>query len=46
MSDTLSTEPARQVRAYDFDRHESLDRGRLRRLTPILEVAAHRVMEL
>lgn len=43
MSDLLSTEPARQVRPYDFERHESLDRGRVRRLTPILEVAAHRV---
>ena len=44
MSDMSSTDSARQVRPYDFDRHEGLDRGRLRRLNPILEVAAQRVM--
>jgi flagellar motor switch protein FliM len=35
----------RQVRPYDFQRHEALDRSRLRRLSPVLEVAAHRVTQ-
>lgn len=33
----------REVRAYDFQRQEALERGRLRRLSPILEVMAHRI---
>jgi flagellar motor switch protein FliM len=35
--------PERQVRAYDFQRQEALERGRLRRLSPVLEVMAHRI---
>lgn len=30
---------------YDFQRHEAMDRGRLRRLAPVLEVAAHRITQ-
>ncbi|HXW34325.1 MAG TPA: flagellar motor switch protein FliM [Acidimicrobiales bacterium] len=33
----------REVRPYDFQRQEALERGRLRRLSPILEVMAHRI---
>lgn len=43
MTELSSTESARQVRAYDFQSQETLERGRLRRLTPILEAAAHRI---
>lgn len=43
MSDLSSTDSSRVVRAYDFEQHETLDRGRLRRLTPILEVASNRI---
>lgn len=32
-----------EVRPYDFQRQETLERGRLRRLNPILEVLAHRI---
>jgi flagellar motor switch protein FliM len=35
-----------QVRPFDFQRHEGLDRSRLRRLSPVLEVAAHRVSQV
>ena len=35
----------RQIRPYDFQRHEAMDRSRLRRLSPVLEVAAHRVTQ-
>ncbi|HET6875886.1 MAG TPA: flagellar motor switch protein FliM [Acidimicrobiales bacterium] len=38
-------EGSRQVRPYDFQRHEAMDRSRLRRLAPVLEVAAHRVTQ-
>jgi flagellar motor switch protein FliM len=43
-----ASEPAvqdggRRVRPYDFQRQEALDRGRLRRLEPVLEVMAHRM---
>jgi len=40
---TVVDETARQVKPYDFQRQEGLDRGHLRRLTPVLEVVAHRV---
>jgi len=40
---TLVDDTQRQVRPYDFQRQEGLERGRLRRLTPVLEVVAHRV---
>ncbi len=33
----------RRVRPYDFQQQEALDRTRLRRLVPVLEVLAHRV---
>jgi len=33
----------RRVRLYDFQQQEALDRGRLRRLNPVLEVLAHRI---
>ncbi|MDA8046738.1 MAG: FliM/FliN family flagellar motor switch protein [Actinomycetota bacterium] len=46
MPESLATEePARQVRPYDFQRHEAMDRSRLRRLAPVLEVGAHRVTQ-
>lgn len=35
----------KRVRRYDFQRHEAMDRSRLRRLAPVLEVAAHRVTQ-
>lgn len=34
---------ARRVRTYDFQQQDTLDRGRLRRLQPVLEVLAHRM---
>ncbi|HXX89752.1 MAG TPA: FliM/FliN family flagellar motor switch protein [Acidimicrobiales bacterium] len=40
---TLVDESQRQVRPYDFQRQEGLERGRLRRLVPVLEVVAHRI---
>ena len=40
---TVVDETERQVRPYDFQRQEGLERGHLRRLTPVLEVVAHRV---
>jgi flagellar motor switch protein FliM len=40
---TLVDDTQRQVRPYDFQRQEGLERGRLRRLTPVLEVVAHRI---
>jgi flagellar motor switch protein FliM len=40
---TLVDDTQRQVRPYDFQHQEGLERGRLRRLTPVLEVVAHRV---
>ncbi len=33
----------RRIRPYDFQQQEALDRSRLRRLTPVLEVLAHRI---
>lgn len=33
----------RRVRPYDFQQQEALDRTRLRRLVPVLEVLAHRI---
>jgi flagellar motor switch protein FliM len=33
----------RRIRPYDFQQQEALDRGRLRRLNPVLEVLAHRI---
>lgn len=33
----------RRIRAYDFQQQEALDRSRLRRLHPVLEVLAHRI---
>jgi flagellar motor switch protein FliM len=40
-----SGELAKQIRPYDFHRHEAMDRSRLRRLVPVLEVAAHRATQ-
>lgn len=37
------TEAERNVLPYDFQRRDSLERSRLRRLQPILEVMAHRM---
>ena len=45
MPDSVAPEINKQVRPYDFQRHEAMDRSRLRRLTPVLEVAAHRVTQ-
>lgn len=42
MPESAAPESTRQVRPYDFQRHEAMDRSRLRRLAPVLEVAAHR----
>lgn len=33
----------RRIRPYDFQQQEALDRSRLRRLNPVLEVLAHRI---
>lgn len=41
----VAGEELREYHAYDFQRHEAMDRGRLRRLAPILEVAAHRITQ-
>lgn len=41
MTETVDTE--RRIRVFDFQQQEALDRGRLRRLQPVLEVLAHRV---
>ena len=43
MPESVASELNKPVRPYDFQRHEAMDRSRLRRLSPILEVAAHRV---
>jgi len=40
---TLVDDTQRQVRPYDFQGQEGLERGRLRRLNPVLEVVAHRI---
>lgn len=40
---TAKTSPSRRIRRYDFAQQETLDRTRLRRLQPILEVLAHRI---
>jgi flagellar motor switch protein FliM len=47
MPDSLASDarPTRQVRPYDFQRHEAMDRSRLRRLAPVLEVAGHRITQ-
>jgi flagellar motor switch protein FliM len=45
MSDVVAPEYDKQVRPYDFQRHEAMDKSRLRRLAPVLEVAAHRVTQ-
>ena len=45
MPDSVAPETTRQVRPYDFQRHEAMDRSRLRRLAPVLEVAAHRATQ-
>ena len=45
MPESVAPEINKQVRPYDFQRHEAMDRSRLRRLTPVLEVAAHRVTQ-
>lgn len=45
MPESVASELEKQVRPYDFQRHEAMDRSRLRRLNPILEVAAHRVTQ-
>lgn len=42
-SDAERSEDGRRVRPYDFQQQEALDRGRLRRLNPVLEVLAHRI---
>lgn len=43
LDDTDMATPTRRVRSYDFHQQDTLDRGRLRRLQPVLEVLAHRV---
>ncbi|MDA8034477.1 MAG: FliM/FliN family flagellar motor switch protein [Actinomycetota bacterium] len=44
MPESIATEETtRVVRPYDFQRHEAMDRSRLRRLAPVLEVGAHRM---
>lgn len=45
MPESVAPELNKPVRPYDFQRHEAMDRSRLRRLSPILEVAAHRVTQ-
>lgn len=46
MPQSVATEDtSRQIRPYDFQRHEAMDRSRLRRLAPVLEVGAHRVTQ-
>ena len=49
MPDVVAAEDAaenlRQYELYDFQRHEAMERNRLRRLLPVLEVAAHRVTQ-
>lgn len=42
MPESAAPQLERQVRPYDFQRHEAMDRSRLRRMAPVLEVAAHR----
>lgn len=45
MPESVAPELNKSVRPYDFQRHEAMDRSRLRRLSPVLEVAAHRVTQ-
>ncbi len=45
MPESVASELNKPVRPYDFQRHEAMDRSRLRRLSPVLEVAAHRVTQ-
>lgn len=45
MPEPVAPELNKPVRPYDFQRHEAMDRSRLRRLSPVLEVAAHRVTQ-
>lgn len=45
MPQSAAPEGTKQVRPYDFHRDEAMDRSRLRRLNPVLEVAAHRVTQ-
>ncbi|MGC8513177.1 MAG: FliM/FliN family flagellar motor switch protein [Acidimicrobiales bacterium] len=49
MPDVVAAEEAaenlRQYELYDFQRHEAMERNRLRRLLPVLEVAAHRATQ-
>ena len=45
MPEPDAPQTGKQIRPYDFQRHEALDRSRLRRLTPVLEVAAHRITQ-
>ncbi len=40
---SLVEDADRQVRPYDFQQQDGLERGHLRRLTPVLEVVAHRI---
>ncbi len=41
----MAEEDSRDYHPYDFQRHAAMDRGRLRRLSPLLEVAAHRITQ-
>lgn len=45
MADTAAPGTSRRVLTYDFQRHEAMDRSRLRRLTPVLEVGGHRATQ-
>lgn len=49
MPDVIASEEAdenlREYEPYDFQGHEAMERNRLRRLIPVLEVAAHRVTQ-
>jgi len=42
-SEMVAPATNRRVRTYDFQQQDTLDRGRLRRLQPVLEVLAHRM---
>lgn len=42
-SDVMQAPETRRIRPYSFGQQETLDRTRLRRLQPILEVLAHRI---
>ncbi len=41
----MADDKSLDFRPYDFQRHAAMDRGRLRRLSPLLEVAAHRITQ-